>query len=123
MPMHGTPILDADGKVIGIACSRGSRFPKCCFCKGDNAKLACDGCDRALCPACAVGPTSKLDFCPKCALPAFDWWKANAGGGEIYEKQGRPAGRVAFRAWVKANAEKFNELVGPRSEASKAEEP
>lgn len=123
MPMHGHPIVDAEGKVIGIACSRGPRYQKCSACGSSNAKLACDACDKPLCAACSVSPTGKLDFCPACTKPAFEWWKANAGGAEVYAKEGRPVGRIKFRAWVKANKAKFMELVGPRSEASLAEVP
>lgn len=123
MPMHGHPIVDSEGKVIGIACSRGPRYAKCSACGSGGAKQTCDGCDKPLCAACSVAPTGKLDFCPTCAKPAFEWWKENAGGKAVYAEKGRAVGRVEFRAWVKANKAKFFELAKARSEASKREAP
>lgn len=121
MPSHGHPIVDpTTGRVIGIACSRGRRFDKCASCKTDDGKLACDGCDKPLCPACSVAPTGKLDFCPTCAKPAFELWKKDHGGQEVYAKEGRAVGRVKFRAWVKANKKVFNDMV-KRTDASRAE--
>ena len=122
MPMKGTPVVDpATGRVIGIACSRGGRYAQCSACGSSQAKLACDGCDKPLCAQCSVAPTSKLDFCPDCTKPAFDWWKENAGGASVYAGLGRNVGRMQFRAWVSANKKQFFELAKPRTEASKAE--
>lgn len=121
--MTCTPIKDDDGKFFGIACSRGPRtYPKCPHC-GGSAKLLCDGCDKPLCAQCSVAPTSKLDFCPSCTKPAFDWWKANAGGAAVYAGLGRNVGRMEFRGWAKKNAAQFSELVAPRTAASKEDVP
>lgn len=124
MASHSFPIVDPKtGKVIGIACSRGPRrVPACASCKAPGAKLVCDGCEASLCAQCSVAPTSQLDFCPSCTKPAFDHWKEKENGASIYAGLGRNVGRMEFRAWVKANAEKFNEMV-ERSEESKREVP
>lgn len=79
MPSH--PIRDADGRVIGIACSRIRRGPKplCSVCRKSPGTQLCDGpkpngasktCDAPLCRACAehVGPDR--DLCPPCAAEA-----------------------------------------------------
>jgi hypothetical protein len=118
MPMHGWDITDESGRVIGRACGRGARYSKCKFCGKADANLECDGCD-----ACSVAPTAKLDFCPECAKPAFEHWKANEGGLKTYQELGREVGRMQFRAWVKANRQKFYELARSRSAASLAAVP
>lgn len=123
MPSRGHPITDETGRVIGIACTRGNRYVKCGSCKADGAKLSCDGCDAALCAACSVSPDKKLDFCPTCFKPAFDWWKENAGGKDIYAKQGKALGRIAFRAWAKGDRDRFFALAKPRTVSSKQEVP
>lgn len=72
--MIGTPIYDADGKVIGIACSRGPKKQDCSVCTQRAGSILCDGpapagerrktCDAPLCRDCAhrVGPNR--DLCP-----------------------------------------------------------
>jgi hypothetical protein len=66
-------ILDKDGKVMGIICSRGSRAPKCKFCGKVSAKL-CDfpvhgskqgkTCDAPMCDDHATSVGEDRDFCP-----------------------------------------------------------
>jgi hypothetical protein len=113
--MHGTPILDAEGRVIGIACSRtkGPRSAPCSAC-GKPGKQLCDGkgCDKPLCASCSVSPTpAATDYCPACFAPAWAHWKVRCGGAEVYRRQGRPAARIHFRGWVKKNPLEFLSLV------------
>lgn len=102
-------IRTADGATL-IACGpRGRRT------------TLCDGCDAKLPPKDAVSPQRELDFCPTCAKPAFDWWKANAGGAAVYAgAQSLELKRNAFRFWARQNKRQFLELV-KRSAASVAE--
>lgn len=93
---------------IAIVCTRGARRKKCATCKAPEASLLCDGCDRPLCPSCSVGPTSSQDFCPACALPAWREWLHLPDTVFIADRIPR---RMAFRAWVRANATRFAELV------------
>lgn len=79
MPMIGRPIHDADGNVIGIACSR-ERVRLCSTGCGRRATKLCDfplsgkkagkTCDADLCERCAehVGPDR--DYCPPHARAA-----------------------------------------------------
>ena len=70
MPSWSTPILDANGKQIGIACSRGP--VKSCKCGRRSTKL-CDyplrgkkqgkTCDAPLCDRCATSVGKNLDYC------------------------------------------------------------
>lgn len=81
MPMIGRPIHDADGNVIGIACSRES-VKLCSACKSRRHTKLCDfplsgkkagkTCDAPLCDRCAehVGPDR--DYCPPHARAAKD---------------------------------------------------
>lgn len=73
-PSHGTPIRDASGKVVGIACSRGPAFKPCSVCKSSPGTKLCDApgskpgrtCDAPLCARCSRHiPGADLDFCPK----------------------------------------------------------
>ncbi len=73
------PIRSADGRVIGIACTRMRPKSKpCSVCKSTPGPLLCDGkatngasrtCDAPLCAGCARNSdrTKDKDFCPKCA--------------------------------------------------------
>lgn len=112
MPMIGTPLIDEHGKVIGIACSR-ERKRNCYSCDAGRASLTCDGCNHVLCTACAVMPRQGLDFCPRCAAPAFEHWKSL---GPF--PSSRPERRNAFRLWARANQTKFLELAKQRTPAS-----
>lgn len=118
MPMHSHPIVDESGRVIGRACVR-ERRRSCFTCSAPNASLSCDGCDHVLCTGCAVGPTSKLDFCPKCFEPAWRHWCSITAVASMT----KPERRQAFRLWARANAEKFLELAKPRTKKSHAEVP
>lgn len=103
--------LQLPGGGIAIACTRGRRA----------SYTLCDGCDVKLDPREGVSPKRELDFCPNCARPAFDWWKANAGGAAVYGgREPLELKRNAFRFWARQNAEKFLELV-KRTAASVAE--
>lgn len=116
------PFHSADGKFSGIVCTRGRRGKRqlCATCKAP-CDLLCDGlkCDQPLCLGCAVSPRSGLDFCPSCCRQAFVWWLRNEGGKAAYqlgptEPARKSNGRNAFRAWAKANADKFIEFVRGR---------
>lgn len=72
--MPCNPLKDADGRVVGFACSRGPRkkAPRCLYCGRENAgTILCDfdvgngrTCDRAMCPGCAVHVGPNRDHCP-----------------------------------------------------------
>lgn len=63
-------ILDKDGAVVGVACSRGQRCSGC----GGRASKQCDfelkgpkagkTCDKHLCGRCAVNVGPNRDLCP-----------------------------------------------------------
>lgn len=82
------PII-ADGKVIGIACSRGTRKKKCVECQHFGATRLCDWklkgkkagqtCDRSLCDKCSSQPAPDKDLC---GAHARLWDKMKAEGGE-----------------------------------------
>jgi hypothetical protein len=96
-----------DGALV-IACYRGKR----------PTYRLCDGCDARLEPKDSVSPQRELDFCPTCAKPAFDWWKANAGGAAVYAgSQPLELKRNAFRFWARANARQFLLLVKRSAES------
>ena len=64
------PFRSADGKIVGIVCSREPRNRPCRFCGNPSSKL-CDypvsngkTCDAPLCPACAVHIEPDTDYCP-----------------------------------------------------------
>jgi predicted amidophosphoribosyltransferase len=96
-----------DGTLL-IACSRGRR----------SKRLLCDGCDAELSPKDAVSPRTNLDFCPKCAYPAFAHWLEHEGGRAVYAGgQPHELKRNAFRFWARANAVKFLELVKRSAES------
>lgn len=111
MPMIGTPLVDAHGKVFGIACSRSRR--RDCYTCSHPGSLTCDGCNHVLCTGCAVMPRLGLDFCPACSAPAFEHWKTL---GPFPNE--RPARRQAFRLWARENQTKFFELAKKRTPAS-----
>lgn len=92
------------GGGIVIACGRRRKPPPCGTCRA-SAELECDGCDKPVCFACGVSPRKGLDFCPTCFAPAFEYFKANTA-----HSADRNVRRVEFRAWARANPEKFLEL-------------
>ncbi len=98
-----------DGGFV-IACTRGERRRRCIAC-GGGAERLCDGCDKPVCSACAVGHTSEADFCPDCARPAFLAWLHGDGAEYSGTAHTRDARRRAFRVWVRAHAEGFLALV------------
>lgn len=71
MPMVGRPIRDANGKVVGIACSR-EEVRRCSAGCGRRATRLCDfplkgilegkTCDRDLCDRCRTEINGK-DYC------------------------------------------------------------
>lgn len=126
MPMYGRRIVSADGKAIGIACSR-YRSRTCTHCNLREAGLECDGCDKPICAQCAVPPRQGLDFCPSCTRPLFEEWCDTPEGKELSAGvsqsinhadpgRARTLRRMAFRAWAKKNATRFDAL---RTRASK----
>lgn len=106
-------VIDIPGGGRAIVCSRGRRAKRkpCATCK-ELCDLLCDGhgCDKPLCPSCAVSPSRDIDFCPLCCREAFTWWLRNENGKAAYTV-GRAVGRNAFRTWAKANADKFIAFV------------
>lgn len=115
------PIIKlADGTVAHVRMCR-ARVPKCACCGMKGGSLDCDGCDRHVCPACCVSPREGLDFCPSCSHPAFNTYMNAHGGRAVYELKGRPAGRMSFREWVRANADTFLKLAAQRTKKSLAE--
>lgn len=66
------PLVDAQGRCYGFACSRGST-PKrvCTVCKKRPVTKLCDHpksgggtCDRAMCDQCTHSPSPGVDMCP-----------------------------------------------------------
>lgn len=72
MPMVGRPIRDANGNVVGVACSR-EEVRRCSAGCGRRATKLCDfplegvllgkTCDHDLCERCATR-VGKKDYCP-----------------------------------------------------------
>jgi predicted amidophosphoribosyltransferase len=103
--------MNLPGGGFAIACTRGRK---------SNHRL-CDGCDRELDPKDSVSPRRELDFCPKCAYPAFSHWLQHEGGGAVYAgNQPHDLKRNAFRFWAQQHSKQFLDLV-KRSAASVAD--
>jgi len=69
-------MYDANGKPVGIACSRGRRESKPCACCGKPAVSLCDyplnrvqTCDMPLCRDCRAHVGMDTDLCPKHNTP------------------------------------------------------
>jgi hypothetical protein len=73
--MKGHPILDKDGRQIGIACSRVRRPKRCGWCSAEGT-LLCDGvtstpgvtCDAPICREHAKHVGRDRDLCPDCVV-------------------------------------------------------
>lgn len=103
---------DETGKPIGIVCTR-ERTRRCYGCSAPNASLSCDGCDHVLCTACAVSPSSGLDFCPTCFAGAWRHWCAL---GALPSTQAER--RQAFRLWAREQPALFLSLSKARTKSS-----
>jgi hypothetical protein len=70
-----TPILNADGSVMGVFCGRVRKTPTCSLCKRAPGTQLCDGkrldkpgtCDVPMCRECALHVGPNRDLCPACA--------------------------------------------------------
>jgi len=105
------PIVDGSGRVVGIACSRGSRR-RTCAC-GKPANYLCDApkgrgtCDAPVCGACkTANPSTGKDFCRACARPRGAPPSSPEGAGAAPDRVRAPessaqAPAVRKRLWRK----------------------
>lgn len=120
--MTCTPFKSDDGKVTGIACTRGRRHRTCQVPEQGKGKLCrspatlqCDGCDVHMCAGCSVAVQHSgglRDFCPQCFEPVFRAWlksHPHSYGGQT-ASEARMNRRKNFRLHAALHPEAFAEL-------------